>query len=168
MSWRVLQYFGLGKHGERPTRTPLAEEDDDPALMMTGDALTTAILENIRLRRSVLVTGPRGCGKTYCAEQAIKLAKAHGIIGGSRFLQGNREIPRDVLAEMLIVGAGGKVELLKALALRPLEESGSITPRGLPRLARNAGLGIDPTRVDQPRLDRALPRRDQSLRRRFP
>ncbi len=148
MSWRVLQYFGLGKDSERPTRTPLTEEDDDPALMMTGEALTTAILENIRLRRSVLVTGPRGCGKTYCTEQAIKLAKAHGIIGGSRFLQGNREIPRDVLSEdMLIVGAGGKVELLTALALRPLEDSGSITREEFPDWPGiPPGLGIDPTR----------------------
>ena len=149
MSWRVLQYFGLGKDGERPKRTSLAEEDDDdPALMMTGEALTTAILENIRMRRSVLVTGPRGCGKTFCTEQAIKLAKTHGIIGGSRFLQGNREIPRDVLSEdMLIVGAGGKVELLKALALRPLEESGSITREGFPDWPGiPPGLGIDPTR----------------------
>ncbi|MCY1014003.1 hypothetical protein OV079_52480 [Nannocystis pusilla] len=86
MRSRVLQYFGLGKTERTGDKTgPLLDEEDDPALMMTGDALTQAILENIRLRRSVLVTGPRGCGKSFCAEQAIKLAKAQGIIGGSRF-----------------------------------------------------------------------------------
>jgi MoxR-like ATPase len=149
MSWRVLNYFGLGKHDLPAASRDAALDEDDPALMMTGDALTTAILENIRLRRSVLVTGPRGCGKSYCSEQAIKLAKAHGLIGGSRFLQGNREIPRDALSEdMLIVGEGNKVELLKALALRPLEESGSITREGFPDWPGiPRGLGIDPTRV---------------------
>lgn len=148
MNWRVLQYFGLGKSGGPPPPSATIADDDDPALMMTGDALTTAILENIRLRRSVLVTGPRGCGKSYCSEQAIKLAKTHGIIGGSRFMQGNREIPRDALSEdTLIVGEGGKVELLKALALRPLEESGSITREGFPDWPGiPRGMGIDPTR----------------------
>jgi hypothetical protein len=92
MRSRVLQYFGLGRKSRRGEPAgALLDDEDDPALMMTGEALTTAILENIRLRRSVLVTGPRGCGKSYCSEQAIKLAKMQGIIGGSRFLQGNRE-----------------------------------------------------------------------------
>lgn len=151
MSSRVLQYFGLGKKGRTLDHTtqPL-DDEDDPALMMTGDALTLAILENIRLRRSVLITGPRGCGKSYCAEQAIKLAKAQGIIGGSRFLQGNREIPRDTLSEdMLIVDDGGQVKLLKALALRPLEESGSVPREGFPDwpgIPRGAGID-DPTQV---------------------
>lgn len=153
MSWRVLQYFGLGKNSGLPPPVASITDEDDPALMMTGDALTTAILENIRLRRSVLVTGPRGCGKSYCSEQAIKLAKDHGIIGGSRFMQGNREIPRDALSEdTLIVGDGGKVELLKALALRPLEESGSITREGFPDWPGiPRGMGIDPTREWQNR-----------------
>ncbi len=153
MSWRVLQYFGLGKADAPRPRLDAVVDEDDPALMMTGEALTTAILENIRLRRSVLVTGPRGCGKSYCSEQAIKLAKTHGIIGGSRFMQGNREIPRDSLSEdTLIVGEGGKVELLKALALRPLEESGSITREGFPDWPGiPRGMGIDPTREWQNR-----------------
>lgn len=153
MSWRVLQYFGVGKHNAPRSHPAALADDDDPALMMTGEALTTAILENIRLRRSVLVTGPRGCGKSYCSEQAIKQAKSHGVIGGSRFMQGNREIPRDALSEdTLIVGEGGKVELLKALALRPLEESGSITREGFPDwpgIPRS--MGIDPTREWQSR-----------------
>lgn len=151
MRSRVLQYFGLGKTERTGDKTaPLLDEEDDPALMMTGDALTQAILENIRLRRSALVTGPRGCGKSYCAEQAIKLAKAQGIIGGSRFLQGNREIPRDALSEdMLIVDDGAQVKLLKALALRPLEESGSVPREGFPDwpgIPRGAGID-DPTQL---------------------
>jgi len=149
MSWRVLQYFGLGG---RPPRRPRAAElvdEADPALMMTGDALTNAILENIRLRRSVLVTGPRGCGKSFCSDLAIKLAKSHGLIGGSLFMQGNREIPRDALSEdTLIVGEGGKVELLKALALRPLEESGSKSREGFPDWPGiPRAMGIDPMRT---------------------
>lgn len=134
MSSRVLQYFGLGKRARTADGARSAlDEEDDPALMMTGDALTLAIVENIRLRRSVLITGPRGCGKSYCADQAIKIAQAQGIIGGSRFLQGNREIARDALSEdMLIVDDGAQVKLLKALALRPSEESGSVPREGFP------------------------------------
>jgi MoxR-like ATPase len=151
MRSRVLQYFGLGRKSRRGEPAgALLDDEDDPALMMTGEALTTAILENIRLRRSVLVTGPRGCGKSYCSEQAIKLAKMQGIIGGSRFLQGNREIPRDALSEdMLIVDEAGKVKLLKALALRPLEESGTVTREGFPDwpgIPRGVGID-DPTQV---------------------
>lgn len=151
MSSKVLQYFGLGKKGRPASVLDTSPDDeDDPALMMTGEGLTTAILENIRLRRSVLVTGPRGCGKSYCSEQAIKLATMQGLIGGSRFLQGNREIPRDALSEdMLIVDEAGKVKLLKALALRPLEESGTVTREGFPDWPGiPRGIGIDdPTRV---------------------
>lgn len=151
MSSRVLRYFGLGKKDliSEGARYAL-DDEDDPALVMTGDGLTMAIVENIRLRRSVLITGPRGCGKSYCAEQAIKLATAQGIIGGSRFLQGNREIPRDTLSEdMLIVDDGGQVKLLKALALRPIEESGSVPREGFPDwpgILRGAGID-DPTQV---------------------
>lgn len=151
MSSRVLRYFGLGKKDltSEGARHAL-DDEDDPALVMTGDGLTMAIVENIRLRRSVLITGPRGCGKSYCAEQAIKLATAQGIIGGSRFLQGNREIPRDTLSEdMLIVDDGGQVKLLKALALRPIEESGSVPREGFPDwpgILRGTGID-DPTQV---------------------
>ena len=49
------------------------------------------------------MTGPRGCGKTYCSEEAIHRARDLGLIGGWRFLQGNREIPRDTLSEDLLV-----------------------------------------------------------------
>lgn len=151
MSSRVLRYFGLGKKdlASEGARHAL-DDEDDPALVMTGEGLTMAIVENIRLRRSVLITGPRGCGKSYCAEQAIKLATAQGIIGGSRFLQGNREIPRDTLSEdMLIVDDGGQVKLLKALALRPIEESGSVPREGFPDwpgILRGSGID-DPTLV---------------------
>lgn len=151
MSSRVLQYFGFGKKVGASEGSPNQYDgEDDPALLMTGDGLTQAILENIRLRRSVLVTGPRGCGKSYCSEQAIRLARAQGIIGGSQFLQGNREIPRDTLSEdMLIVDDGGQVKTLKALALRPLEESGSVPREGFPDwpgIPRGAGID-DPSQM---------------------
>jgi MoxR-like ATPase len=118
----LLQYLGVGEKpvmGEAAERPSLAGREDDPGLLVTGEGLISSIYENIRMRRSTLVTGPRGCGKSYCSEQAIIRARDHGLIGTWRFLQGNREIPRDTLSEdMLVVGLGGTVELLKALALR--------------------------------------------------
>lgn len=119
MTKSVLGYLGLKSKGPSGPAARVVDEDD-PGLMITGEELIASIYENIRLRRSVLVTGPRGCGKTYCSEQAILRARDHGVIGDWRFLQGNREIPRDTLSEdQLIVGQGGRVELLTALALRP-------------------------------------------------
>jgi energy-coupling factor transporter ATP-binding protein EcfA2 len=105
------------------TEEVLHEEDIyESALHMTGDSLVHRVSEAIKNRQSVLLTGPRGCGKSYCAEQGIRLAREEEQIGGWRFLQGNREIPRDLLSEdMLIIGESGKPELLKALALRPFQ-----------------------------------------------
>lgn len=123
MAFNIRKYLGLAT--DDPLGPTLPDDFEDPALMVTGDELINSIYENIKLRRSVLVTGPRGCGKSYCSEAAIRLARDHGVIGGWRFLQGNREIPRDTLSEdMLVVGEGAKVELVPALALRPIEPGG--------------------------------------------
>ncbi|HYV49702.1 MAG TPA: hypothetical protein VFA20_32820 [Myxococcaceae bacterium] len=105
-----------------PRREPSAHAgrpDLGRGLVVTGDGLVESILEAIRIRRSVLVTGPRGCGKTWCVKQAIKRAYDAGEIGGWHFLQGNREIPRDYISEdMLIINREGQPELVDALAIR--------------------------------------------------
>jgi MoxR-like ATPase len=130
----LRRYFGLDRtHVETPAASNDDQDAEDPGLTVTGESLISSIHESIRLRRSVLVTGPRGCGKTHCCEVAIRRARDHGLVGGWRFLQGNREIPRDTLSEdMLVVADGGKVELLKALALRPLDEHATAEHTGFP------------------------------------
>lgn len=129
----IRRYFGLGRTNAGTNGTADDRDEADPGLTVTGESLISAIYESIRLRRSVLVTGPRGCGKTYCCEVAIRRARDHGLVGGWRFLQGNREIPRDTLSEdMLVVADGGKVELLKALALRPIDEQAVVERAGFP------------------------------------
>lgn len=72
-----------------------------PQALLTGPELIDRIVRAIELDQSVLLTGPRGCGKSRCIREAIKKAQDLGIIppGASVFLQGNREIPRDYLAE---------------------------------------------------------------------
>lgn len=130
----LRRYFGLDRtKGSAEASASGNENAEDPGLTVSGESLISSIYESIRLRRSVLVTGPRGCGKTYCCEVAIRRARDHGLVGGWRFLQGNREIPRDTLSEdMLVVADGGKVELLKALALRPIDEHAASERSGFP------------------------------------
>lgn len=103
----------------RASRQP-ARAGADHGLVVTGQALVTSIYEAILLRRSVLVTGPRGCGKTFCAKRAIERAFDDEKIGGWHFLQGNREIPRDYVSEdMLVINRQGHPELVDALVIRP-------------------------------------------------
>lgn len=129
----IRRYFGIGGAESGKGKGAPEHEAEDPGLTVTGESLISSIYESIRLRRSVLVTGPRGCGKTYCCEVAVRRARDHGLIGGWRFLQGNREIPRDTLSEdMLVVVDGGKVELLKALALRPIDGHSVAEREGFP------------------------------------
>lgn len=94
----------------------------DAALFESGSTLIARIEDAIRLRRSVLVTGPRGSGKSYCARKATENAVTKGFIGGYHFLQGNREIPRDYLSEdMLVLRSHDNKplpQMLDALAVR--------------------------------------------------
>lgn len=76
---------------------------DRGTLFESGDELIDRIRSAIVARRPVLVTGPRGSGKTHCVREAIKLSIEAKEIGGSRFLQGNREIPREYLSEDMLV-----------------------------------------------------------------
>ncbi len=69
--------------------------------VMTGQPLVDRIVRAIELNQSVLLAGPRGCGKSWCIDKAISQAMERGVIPPKArvFLQGNKEIPRDYLAE---------------------------------------------------------------------
>ena len=86
-----------------PTPPPpdLSHLEGDGRFFMTGKDLIERVVRAIELDQSVVLSGPRGCGKSYCVEAAIAEAIRRGVIkpGQKVFLQGNREIPRDYLAE---------------------------------------------------------------------
>lgn len=120
---RFLSLYYLGRTGQaqraKDVFTP--SEAGDAHLLVTGEELINQIADAIRLRRSVIVTGPRGSGKSHCCEEAIRRSRDGDppVIGGWHFLQGNREIPREYLSEdMLVLDENGKPRVLKALALR--------------------------------------------------
>ncbi|WP_021781635.1 AAA family ATPase [Myxococcus hansupus] len=94
LSQAVKGFFGY-------TSPVSTEPEDTPggALFESGDVLIRRIIDAIRLRRPVLVTGPRGSGKSHCAREAIERCVDEGVIGGYHFVQGNREIGRDYLSE---------------------------------------------------------------------
>lgn len=84
---------------------PLRNDEVDTAqassFVMTGPELIERVARSIQLNQSVLLEGPRGCGKTFCVLKGIELAAQRGYIPmkADVFVQGNREIPRDYLAE---------------------------------------------------------------------
>jgi len=93
---------------------------EDRKLFVTGDELIARITSAIEMRRPVLVTGPRGCGKSYCTKKALERARDRGKIAGWHFVQGNRELSRDYLSEdSLVIEGHAEPTLLEALALRP-------------------------------------------------
>jgi MoxR-like ATPase len=125
-TWGWLKWYYWGVVPQDPVAEAifLVEDAANVEPSITGEGLIGRILDTIRLRRSALVTGPRGCGKSYCSDVAIRRAADAGVIGGWRFLQGNREIPRDTLSEdALVINDAGKPELLRAIPLRPLDKS---------------------------------------------
>jgi MoxR-like ATPase len=73
----------------------------DRVFFQTGEELIGRILRAIQLNQSVVLSGPRGCGKSKCIELAIARAEKEGIIPPQGWIksQGNKEIPRDYLAE---------------------------------------------------------------------
>src|SRR5262245_36628951 len=95
----MRHYFWPAHKVRRVETTRWTEAGEDVGLWTTGDDAIEMIQQAIKLRQPVLVTGPRGCGKTYCINQAIAGALKSGTIGDQLFLQGNREIPRDYLSE---------------------------------------------------------------------
>lgn len=86
----------------RPFLPPRIDEGaDDSGFVLTGESTIDLIVEAIRQNQSVVLSGPRGCGKSYCVAAAIKKAQKQALIlpGADIFLQGNREFPRDYLME---------------------------------------------------------------------
>ena len=67
----------------------------------TGPNLIDAIYAAIVRGQHVALSGPRGCGKSYCISQAVEKAKSAGIVPDNAVIkiQGNKEIPRDYLIE---------------------------------------------------------------------
>lgn len=89
-----------------PVLPPRYDPDaDDSGFVLTGESTINLIVESIRQNQAVVLSGPRGCGKSYCVRQAIKRAAAEGVIlpGAKVELQGNREFPRDYLMEDSLV-----------------------------------------------------------------
>src|SRR6185436_18689248 len=110
----------------RGTPTDVTAEEGGLQFFQTGPDLVARIVRAIELDQSVVLSGPRGCGKSYCIRRAIKVAQEEGIIprGASVFLQGNREIPRDYLVEdeitFRLVKARGKDEVVPGKRSAPL------------------------------------------------
>jgi len=121
MTW--LKEYLLSKSRHIDAEESLLTEKDvsDVSLFVTGEELILRVYGAIAARQSVLLTGPRGSGKSYCAEQGIRQARDNQMIGSWIFLQGNREIPRELLSEdMLVISDTKEPDLLKALAMRKL------------------------------------------------
>jgi MoxR-like ATPase len=111
-----------------------------PEYVMTGPDLIEDVVRSIELNQSVILAGPRGCGKSHCIRVAIQDAADRGILQRDRnhaldrrdrrvasvFLQGNRETPRDYLVEDEIIfekdtgGASGSVEIRPDTRSAPL------------------------------------------------
>lgn len=79
----------------RLSRTPQNQ------VVETGPELVDEIVRAIELNQSVLLSGPRGCGKSFCIKSAVREAQRRGIlaIGSDLTCQGNREVARDYLLE---------------------------------------------------------------------
>jgi MoxR-like ATPase len=90
--WRWLAFPGPIPMGTLPS-------EEAAKFFLTGPDLIERIVRAIQLNQSVVLSGPRGCGKSHCIGAAIEAAKRQDIIQGDVFLQGNREIPRDYLIE---------------------------------------------------------------------
>jgi MoxR-like ATPase len=93
----------LAAPAARPPFLQVTEKSARPDLAVTGDELIHELSRAIAQGQSVLLTGPRGCGKSHCIEAAIKRWR-DGDRGRRDIikLQGNREVGRDFLMESSI------------------------------------------------------------------
>jgi len=73
----------------------------DQVFFQTGEELIARVLRSIQLNQSVVLSGPRGCGKSKCVHLAIERAERQGVIPPQGWIktQGNTQIPRDYLSE---------------------------------------------------------------------
>lgn len=93
---------------------------------VTGKKIINEIVGAIALDQSVLLIGPRGCGKSYCIEAAISEALSKNLIAPYSadvehlFIQGNSEIPRDYFAEDDLVFKLLRGEIVPRIRSAPL------------------------------------------------
>jgi MoxR-like ATPase len=73
----------------------------DQVFFQTGEELVARVLRSIQLNQSVVLSGPRGCGKSKCVHLAIERAEQQGVVPPQGWIktQGNTQIPRDYLSE---------------------------------------------------------------------
>jgi hypothetical protein len=95
--YRVIRWLSF----PGPIKKGLPPAAEAPAVFLTGPGLIGRIVRAVELNPSVILSGPRGCGKSYCVDRAIAESSDRGLFpkGARRFLQGNREIPRDYMVE---------------------------------------------------------------------
>ena len=77
------------------------DQSGAPRFHETGPELIEALVGAIACGQHVAISGPRGCGKSYCIDQAIQIAERRHLIPRNGFvkIQGNKELPRDYLIE---------------------------------------------------------------------
>lgn len=109
--WLFSRPIALGDTGNGSAPSGFGSEP-----LVSGVFVEDLVLECIRRRVPVVLSGPRGCGKTRCANRAIERAVEAGYIFGDpsksedgRYLkrntwgyvtaQGNKEVARDYLME---------------------------------------------------------------------
>ena len=115
---RAKWYFGFGGWSVSQGSSE-GKSARDLTQVVTGDPFVEQLVDAIRLRQATLVTGPRGCGKSYCVQRALEQAKQKGFIGDFVMIQGNSQLPRDYLMEdMLVADTESKLALLPAIILR--------------------------------------------------
>ncbi len=115
----IVSDVGEWLHLEKlPVLDPV-EAPVDSGFTLTGQSLIDQIARCIELGQPVLLEGPRGCGKSYCVRAGFKKAVVRGLVPRQALVpvQGNREIPRDYLAEDDI-----------AFHLEPVSGSETISP----------------------------------------
>jgi MoxR-like ATPase len=66
---------------------------------VTGAFVVGQIKQALMMRQPVVLVGPRGCGKSWCAEQAVIELKKEGRLHDYVKVQGNKDLPRDYLLE---------------------------------------------------------------------
>lgn len=85
----------------QPTKINSLDASNVERFYETGQELVDTIVGAIECGQHVALAGPRGCGKSFCIGDAIKLALSKDLLPDNGFIkiQGNKELPRDYLIE---------------------------------------------------------------------